>query len=950
MAVVQVNRLHLMYPLPDADERLSMTVWPSTAPARGGRGRPRRAARVRLCGIASVAMLAPAVTAFGAATTAAAEVPPGTPLPPSNYSAQPVCGSPAPGHSSCLAVRLVPRTAAARAQTHPIGITRKHAIRAGAPAEGADGLRPQDLHGAYNLPAEAPIPQTVGIVDAFNDPTAEADLATYDSEFHLPACTKENGCFKKVNQEGKETSLPANSGGWALEVSLDIETTHAVCPNCKIVLVEAKNELNTNLEIAVNQAVAQGATEVSNSYGAPPEGAGDNSAYNHPGIPIVAATGDYGYLNWETFEAPWVGHPDYPSVSPHVVAAGGTRLNVVEGEWKGEKVWNDGGSKIEVEPEVFEPSGHGSTGGGCSESLTAQSWQQAVPDWSEVGCGTKRAAADVSADGDPYSGVAVYDSTFYPPAGMVLGWVPIGGTSLASPIVASVFALAGGSGGVNYPAQTIYEHLGTPALHDVTSGSNGECGKPFNELAGESSCTTAEEAAQCSEKRICLAGTGYDGPSGVGTPDGIAAFKPPAPAVTAVEPNAGSIGGGHSVTVKGTHLLGAIKVEFESSQATEVHVVSATEVTVKTPAHAAGTVNVTVTTPGGKSAVVPADEYTYLVPPPPTVTAVEPTEGSTVGGHAVKIVGTNLEDPSEVHFGTASGTEVHAVSATELTVKTPAHEAEEVDVTVTTPGGTSTTGGADRYTYVTPPPPTVTAVSPSEGSIAGGTTVTVTGTNLEGASVQFGSSAGGEVQVLSASELRVKTPTHAAGAVDVTVTTPGGTSVTSAADRFSFVLPPPEPPAGGSGAPPSGSGTGLTSSPFLTNYSGLTSTPNTFSNFNLLGEQVNGKSGAVKVTVAVFHRGTLHWSLTYREAGKHGKRASTVVFGEGTKAVSGAMILSFSVSPATAAKRALQRALRHRGSLAVVANLTYTADGGSPTAHSASVRVRLSKPKHRRHH
>ena len=111
----------------------------------------------------------------------------------------------------------------------------------------------------------------------------------------------------------------------------------------------------------------------------------------------------------------------------------------------------------------------------------------------------------------------------------------------------------------------------------------------------------------------------------------------------------------------------------------------------------------------------------------------------------------------------------------------------------------------------------------------------------------------------------------------------------------------------------------------------------------MLGEQVNGKSGAVKVTVAVFHRGTLHWTLTYREAGKHA-RASTVIFGEGTKAVSGAMILSFTVSPAAAAKRALQRALRHRGSLAVVANLTYTAAGGSPIAHTASVRVRLSKP------
>ena len=424
---------------------------------------------MRLCGIASALLLAPAAAAFGAATPAGAEVPAGTPLPPSNYTAQPVCGQPTPGHASCLAVRLVPKTAAARAQTHPIGIRRRHAIRAGAPAEGADGLRPQDLHAAYNLPAEAPISQTVAIVDSYNDPTAEADLGVYDSEFHLPACTKENGCFKKVNWEGKESSYPANEGGWALEVSLDIETTHAVCPNCKIVLVEAKNETDTNLQTAVNAAAALGATEISNSYGGPPEG-GDPSAYNHPGIAIVAATGDYGYLNWETFTSGWVGHPDYPAVSPHVVAAGGTRLKVEESEWKGETVWNDGGS-LEEE----EPTGHGATGGGCSETLTAQPWQQAVPHWTEVGCGTKRAAADVAADGDPYSGVAVYDSTLYPPAGRVLHWVPIGGTSLASPIIASVFALAGGSGGVSYPAQTLYEHLGTGALHDIVSGSNGEC-------------------------------------------------------------------------------------------------------------------------------------------------------------------------------------------------------------------------------------------------------------------------------------------------------------------------------------------------------------------------------------------------------------------------------------------------------------------------------------------
>ena len=337
---------------------------------------------MRLCGIASALLLAPAAAAFGAATPAGAEVPAGTPLPPSNSRRSRSVGNPR------------------RAPELPCGTARAE-DRGGACADASDrhqapardqGRRPGGRRGRpappgpprrLNLPAEAPISQTVAIVDSYNDPTAEADLGVYDSEFHLPACTKENGCFKKVNWEGKESSYPANEGGWALEVSLDIETTHAVCPNCKIVLVEAKNETDTNLQTAVNAAAALGATEISNSYGGPPEG-GDPSAYNHPGIAIVAATGDYGYLNWETFTSGWVGHPDYPAVSPHVVAAGGTRLKVEESEWKGETVWNDGGS-LEEE----EPTGHGATGGGCSETLTAQPWQQAVPHWTEVGCATR---------------------------------------------------------------------------------------------------------------------------------------------------------------------------------------------------------------------------------------------------------------------------------------------------------------------------------------------------------------------------------------------------------------------------------------------------------------------------------------------------------------------------------------------------------------------------------
>jgi hypothetical protein len=174
--------------------------------------------------------------------------------------------------------------------------------------------------------------------------------------------------------------------------------------------------------------------------------------------------------------------------------------------------------------------GAGASGGGCSGHFLADSWQQSAADWSAVGCGTARAVTDISADGDPYSGVAVYDSTEAP--GGEKGWAAIGGTSVASPIIASIFALAGGAQGVAYPAQLLYENLqqNPASLHDVTVGSNGECLKKFHKNTGVSGCTSAEDAQNsCPGRLICLAAPGYDGPSGVGTPNGLSAFRPPVP-------------------------------------------------------------------------------------------------------------------------------------------------------------------------------------------------------------------------------------------------------------------------------------------------------------------------------------------------------------------------------------------------------------------------------------
>ncbi|MHB8241423.1 MAG: S53 family peptidase, partial [Solirubrobacteraceae bacterium] len=478
-----------------------------------------------------------------------------SPLPPSDYSVRAACSAPTPGHAACMALQLVPQTAEAQAHTHPLAVATQAAHPASSASEGVFGLTPGDLHTAYQLPDTAIGEQKIALVDAYNDPTAESDLKAYDYQLGLPQCTTANGCFKKVNQKGETTKLPfprttaeleAAAGseraeeaeGWGGEISLDIETAHAVCESCKILLVEANSPSYENLESAEATAESLGATEISNSWGGPELGetpsSETKSAFNHPGTVITASTGDDGYLEWAAKQPS--GYAEFPSTSPHVVAVGGTRLllNSSGHTWKGESVWNDEGIKGGVK------EGYGAGGGGCSTIFEAQPWQTGVADWSEVGCGAKRAAADVSADADPYTGVAVYytsrecESEYQ---GEVVHWCTYGGTSLASPIIAATYALAGGANGVSYPARTPYENVTAhpSSLHDVVSGSNGECAKPFNNGTGVSGCTNSEEGANCSQKAICLARSGFDGPSGVGTPHGLAAFQLPATEPVATE-------------------------------------------------------------------------------------------------------------------------------------------------------------------------------------------------------------------------------------------------------------------------------------------------------------------------------------------------------------------------------------------------------------------------------
>jgi hypothetical protein len=259
------------------------------------------------------------------------------------------------------------------------------------------------------------------------------------------------------------------------------------------------------------------------------------------------------------------------------------------------------------------------------------------------------------------------------------------------------------------------------------------------------------------------------------------------PTVTAVSPTSGPAAGGTSVTITGTNLTAATAVHFGANAATGVVVNSPTSITATSPAGSAGTVDVTVTTPGGSSATSSADQFTYIAAP--TVTNVNPNGGLAAGGTSVTITGTGFTGATAVHFGANAATGVVVNSATSITATSPAGSAGTVDVTVTTPGGTSATSTADNYTYFAVP--TVTNVAPSAGPLGGGTSVTITGTGFNGVTaVHFGANAATGVVVNSATSITAISPAGSAGTVEITVSTPGGTSAASSADHFTYTTGP----------------------------------------------------------------------------------------------------------------------------------------------------------------
>jgi len=318
---------------------------------------------------------------------------------------------------------------------------------------------PAFLRSAYNAPPAGGLGQTVAIVDAFDAPNLESDLAFYRSFFGLPPCTTANGCFRKIDQNGG-TKYPAYNPSWATETTLDAEMVSAICPYCHILVVEASSAFITSLGRAVNTAVAHGANVVSNSYGAD-EFAGEqqfNSEYDHPGVAIVASSGDTGF------------GLSYPASAPATVAAGGTTL-----------VQNNGTGTRDATETAW--SGAGS---GCSAFEAKPAWQH------DSGC-SSRSVADVAAVADPSTGVWVFSRDDG-------GWEVFGGTSVAAPIVSAFYALAENPASTADVASYPYTYAGS--LNDVTSGSNGTCGS-----------------------YLCDATAGYDGPTGLGTPNTAAAFS-----------------------------------------------------------------------------------------------------------------------------------------------------------------------------------------------------------------------------------------------------------------------------------------------------------------------------------------------------------------------------------------------------------------------------------------
>ena len=585
--------------------------------------------------LAPISVLGLLVTALSGTFAGSAAASPSAPAAPGGVTVARSCAAPThPGQLACLALK--------RTDLHEGALL--------APAV-PSGYGPTDLAGAYKLPSGGS-GQTVAIVDALDDPNAESDLATYRSTYGLPACTTANGCFSKIDENGG-TNYPAADTGWAGEISLDVDMVSAVCPSCHILLVEAASANVSDLGTAVNQAVAQGAKFVSNSYGGAEDssvGSSDAAYFNHPGVAITASTGDS-----DT-------GAEYPATSQYVTAVGGTALNRASNS----RGWSE---------TVWQTSSTEGTGSGCSAYISKPSWQH------DTGC-SRRMEADVSAVADPATGVSVYQTY----GGS--GWAVYGGTSAASPIIASVWALAGAPNPGDRANQYPYNHTGS--FNDVTSGSNGSCSVSY----------------------FCNAGAGYDGPTGWGTPNGTSGFTSGTSStetVTVASPGAqtGTVGTAASLQLKASDSAGKTLTYSATGLPAGLTVNSAGLIT-GTPATAA-TYTVTATAASGTASGTTTFSWTVNSggPSGETVTVSTPDSQTGTVGTAASLQLKASDSAGKALTYSATGLPAGlTVNSTGLITGTPT-TAATYTVTVTATSGTAS--GTTTFSW------TVNSGGPSGG-------------------------------------------------------------------------------------------------------------------------------------------------------------------------------------------------------------------------------------------
>jgi hypothetical protein len=454
-----------------------------------------------------------------------------------------------PGKKKCLVIK----NAAAHPTAQTVG---PNAIPSGS------GYGPSQFQAAYNLAAASAADgsgTTVAVVDAYNDPTAASDLATYRSAAGLPALT--SGQFTVYNQNGQTSPLPATAPAtddWTLEEALDVDMVSAICPLCKIDLVEAANDTGNGLYIAEQAAATTlGAKYISNSWGGRETSTDttyDSQYFGVSGVVYTASSGDSAYS----------GGVIYPATSPHVVGVGGTTLNTASNS----RGWTES---------VWKTSSTEGTGSGCSAVEPRPSWQLSIS-LITAAC-SHRVDNDVAADADPNTGAAVYDTT-----NGNGGWNEVGGTSESSPMIAAVFALAGNNGnGGNNAADSIYTRTGS--LYEVTASNNGTCTPPSQ----DSVLCTATGAANT-----------YNGPTGWGTPDGLTAFQSTSATgntVTVTNPGnqTGTVGTAASLQITATDSASGQTLTYSATGLPAGLSISSTTGLITGTPTTAGTSSVTVT-------------------------------------------------------------------------------------------------------------------------------------------------------------------------------------------------------------------------------------------------------------------------------------------------------------------------------------------------------------------